>query len=73
MDDWNEIGGAPSGVVVEVYGHWERPEERLCPMVTTAMFDRGIWWRNNDGYDYTVQCHPTHWRPHNPPSNPRSE
>lgn len=39
---------------------------KLCnwePAITTAIFRDGNWWRDNNGYGYTIHCEPLGWMP----------
>jgi len=32
-------------------------------LLHSAELRRGIWFRDNGGYGFTVSCNPTHWMP----------
>jgi hypothetical protein len=32
-------------------------------IATAVKLKGGMWWRDNNGYGFTVSCHPTHWIP----------
>lgn len=63
MPAWLPIESAPKdgATIIVKLSEWN-------PAVTTARFRDGNWWRDNNGYGYTVQCIPTVWM--QPPAAP---
>ncbi len=61
---WQPIKTAPrDGTAVIVRGWYVNPDVNLVILAAAAVFLNGIWWRDNDGYGFTVSCVPTHWQP----------
>ncbi len=73
---WMDIETAPKdGTIIIGRGPWRfGGDKEFVALAIRYNSDLGIWQRDNDGYGYTVQCHPTFWMPipapptHNSPS-----
>lgn len=78
---WMDIETAPKdGTIIIGRGPWRfGGDKEFVALAIRYNSDLGIWQRDNDGYGYTVQCHPTFWMPipapptHNSPPNTESE
>jgi hypothetical protein len=57
--EWQSIDKAPKdGTVVIVRGAYDyQGEPRM--LAAAAQFRDGAWWRDNNGYGFTVSCYPT--------------
>ncbi len=65
MSTWQPIGTAPTeDATVIVKGFYDRPHGKEIMLAAAARSRAGVmWWRDNNGYGFTVQCFPTHWMP----------
>jgi len=62
---WQPIETAPTeDTIVIVKGFYDRPAPygREIMLAAAARSQAGVmWWRDNNGYGFVVQCYPTHW------------
>ena len=69
MSGWKPIETAPrNGEIVVVKGWYDSAEKEkmLAAAARVSSYDssgKDIWFRDNNGYGFTVQCNPTHWGP----------
>lgn len=64
---WQPIETAPTeDTIVIVKGFYDRPEPygKEIMLAAAARSHAGVmWWRDNNGYGFVVQCYPTDWHP----------
>lgn len=59
-NEWKPIATAPKdGRVVLVHAPFGESQNGI--VAAPARYVERHWWRDNDGYGYTVGCRPTHW------------
>ena len=63
---WRLIETAPTdGTVIILRGKWAFRDVKARMLAVDGRYNPNwkMWFRNNNGAGYTVQCQPTHWMP----------
>jgi hypothetical protein len=62
LNRWQSMDTAPTDGTV-IIGRGKDFWDSNNTMVTQMKFHNGMWWRDNNGYGYTIGFHPTDWMP----------
>lgn len=60
---WQPIKNAPmDGSIIIAKGYHDYGK-RTVMMPCSVVYRNEVWWRDNSGYGFVVQCYPSNWIP----------